>query len=75
MPFPTPLLAPVTTARRSDAMPHAQALCDQMGQALERAQTLRQAAAALQEANIAKFVAGEPKKVIYVPGRLLNIVV
>jgi leucyl-tRNA synthetase len=32
-------------------------------------------AAALREPNIAKFVVGEPKKVIYVPGRLLNIVV
>jgi len=32
-------------------------------------------AAALREENIAKFVPGEPKKVIFVPGRLLNIVV
>ena len=32
-------------------------------------------AAALAQPNIAKFVTGEPKKVIYVPGRLLNIVV
>ncbi|MCC7055467.1 MAG: leucine--tRNA ligase [Gemmatimonadaceae bacterium] len=32
-------------------------------------------AAALREPNIAKFVEGEPKKVIFVPGRLLNIVV
>ena len=32
-------------------------------------------AAALQEANIAKFVVGDIKKVIYVPKRLLNIVV
>jgi leucyl-tRNA synthetase len=32
-------------------------------------------AAALAEASIAKFVAGSPKKVIFVPGRLLNIVV
>ena len=32
-------------------------------------------AAALREPNIGKFVVGEPKKVIYVPGRLLNIVV
>ena len=32
-------------------------------------------AAALREENIAKFVTGEPKKVIFVPGRLLNIVV
>ncbi len=47
--------AAVTTARRPDAMPHAQALCDQMGQALERAQTLRQAAAALQEAQAQKL--------------------
>ncbi len=30
---------------------------------------------ALADPNIAKFVAGPPKKVIYVPGRLLNIVV
>ena len=32
-------------------------------------------AAALEEPNIARFVVGEPKKVIYVPGRLLSIVV
>jgi leucyl-tRNA synthetase len=32
-------------------------------------------AAALREENIAKFVTGEPRKVIFVPGRLLNIVV
>jgi leucyl-tRNA synthetase len=32
-------------------------------------------AAALREPNIAKFVVGEPKKVIYIPKRLLNIVV
>ncbi len=32
-------------------------------------------AAALREPNIAKFVVTEPKKIIYVPGRLLNIVV
>jgi len=32
-------------------------------------------AAALRDANIAKFVTTEPKKIIYVPGRLLNIVV
>jgi leucyl-tRNA synthetase len=32
-------------------------------------------AAALAEPSIAKFVAGAPKKVIFVPGRLLNIVV
>ena len=32
-------------------------------------------AAALADAAIAKFVTGEPKKVILVPGRLLNIVV
>jgi leucyl-tRNA synthetase len=31
-------------------------------------------AAALIDHNIAKFVVGEPKKIIYVPGRLLNIV-
>jgi leucyl-tRNA synthetase len=30
---------------------------------------------ALADSNIAKFVAGPPKKVIFVPGRLLNIVV
>ena len=32
-------------------------------------------AAALADPNIAKFVTGTPKKVIFVPGRLLNIVV
>jgi len=32
-------------------------------------------AAALRDANIAKFVTGEPKKVIFVRGRLLNLVV
>ena len=32
-------------------------------------------AAALEEPNIARFVVGEPKKIIYVPGRLLSIVV
>ncbi|HZI40234.1 MAG TPA: class I tRNA ligase family protein, partial [Gemmatimonadaceae bacterium] len=32
-------------------------------------------AAALADPAIAKFVAGPPKKVIYVPGRLLNVVV
>jgi leucyl-tRNA synthetase len=32
-------------------------------------------AAAQADAGIAKFLAGAPKKVIYVPGRLLNIVV
>jgi leucyl-tRNA synthetase len=32
-------------------------------------------AAALAEATIAKFVSGPPKKVIFVPGRLLNIVI
>jgi leucyl-tRNA synthetase len=32
-------------------------------------------ARATQEPNIAKFVTGTPKKVIFVPGRLLNIVV
>ncbi len=32
-------------------------------------------AAAMGEAGIAKFVTGEPRKVIFVPGRLLNLVV
>jgi leucyl-tRNA synthetase len=32
-------------------------------------------AAARAEPQIAKFITGEPKKVIYVPGRLLNLVV
>lgn len=32
-------------------------------------------AAAMADATIAKFVTGTPKKVIYVPGRLLNLVV
>jgi leucyl-tRNA synthetase len=32
-------------------------------------------AAALAEPGIAKFVTGEPKKVIFVPKRLLNVVV
>jgi leucyl-tRNA synthetase len=32
-------------------------------------------AAALADANISKFVAGPPKKIIFVPGRLLSIVV
>jgi leucyl-tRNA synthetase len=32
-------------------------------------------AAAMADANIAKFVVGTPKKVIFVPGRLLNVVV
>ena len=32
-------------------------------------------AAAMAEPSIAKFVTGEPRKVIFVPGRLLNIVV
>jgi leucyl-tRNA synthetase len=32
-------------------------------------------AAAMADASIAKFVTGEPKKVIYVKGRLLNVVV
>jgi len=31
--------------------------------------------AAMADANIAKFVTGTPKKVIFVPGRLLNVVV
>jgi hypothetical protein len=29
---------------------------------------------ALRDPSIAKFVMGEPKKIIFVPGRLLNIV-
>jgi leucyl-tRNA synthetase len=32
-------------------------------------------AAAMADPNIAKFVVGQPKKVIFVPGRLLNLVV
>ncbi|MEO7965100.1 MAG: leucine--tRNA ligase [Gemmatimonadaceae bacterium] len=32
-------------------------------------------ALAMADANIAKYVTGEPKKVVFVPGRLLNIVV
>jgi leucyl-tRNA synthetase len=32
-------------------------------------------AAARAEASIAKFITGEPKKIIFVPGRLLNVVV
>jgi leucyl-tRNA synthetase len=32
-------------------------------------------AAAMADAQIAKFVTGEPRKVIFVPGRMLNIVV
>ena len=32
-------------------------------------------AAALRDVNIAKFVTIEPKKIIHIPGRLLNIVV
>jgi leucyl-tRNA synthetase len=32
-------------------------------------------AAALAEPAIAKFVVGEPRKIIFVPGRLLNILV
>lgn len=47
--------AAVTTARRPEAMPQAQALCDQMGQALERAQAQRLAATALQEAQAQKL--------------------
>jgi leucyl-tRNA synthetase len=31
--------------------------------------------AARADAQIAKFITGEPKKIIFVPGRLLNIVV
>jgi leucyl-tRNA synthetase len=31
--------------------------------------------AAMADASIAKFVTGEPKKIVFVPGRLLNIVV
>jgi leucyl-tRNA synthetase len=31
-------------------------------------------AAAMADPSIAKFVTGEPKKIIFVPGRLLNIV-
>jgi leucyl-tRNA synthetase len=31
-------------------------------------------AAALAEASISKFVSGPPAKVIYVPGRLINLV-
>ena len=31
--------------------------------------------AAMAEPNIAKFIAGPPKKVVFVPGRLLNVVV
>ncbi|HEX5830168.1 MAG TPA: hypothetical protein VFY16_04245 [Gemmatimonadaceae bacterium] len=38
-------------------------------------QLLQALALALADANIAKFVTGEPKKVIFVPGRLLNLVV
>ena len=32
-------------------------------------------AQALAHENVAKFVTGEPKKVIYVPGRLVSVVV
>ena len=32
-------------------------------------------AAAMREPAIAKFVTGTPRKVIFVPGRLLNLVV
>ena len=32
-------------------------------------------AAALADPGVAKFITGEPRKVIFVPGRLLNIVV
>jgi leucyl-tRNA synthetase len=31
--------------------------------------------AARADAQIAKFITGEPKKIIFVPGRLMNIVV
>ncbi len=41
-----------------------------VGSAQEAAQ-----AAALADQSIAKFVVGAPKKIIFVPGRLLNIVV
>jgi hypothetical protein len=32
-------------------------------------------AAAMAEPNIAKFVTSSPRKVVFVPGRLLNLVV
>ena len=32
-------------------------------------------ASAIADANIAKFVSGDPKKIVYVPGRLLSVVV
>jgi leucyl-tRNA synthetase len=32
-------------------------------------------AAAMAEANVAKFVTGEIRRVIFVPGRMLNLVV
>ena len=32
-------------------------------------------AAALAEPSLSKFLSGEPKKVIFVPGRLLNVVI
>ena len=32
-------------------------------------------AAARADAQIAKFITGEPKKIIFVPGRLMNILV
>ena len=32
-------------------------------------------AAAMKEANIAKFITGAPRKIVFVPGRLMNVVV
>jgi leucyl-tRNA synthetase len=32
-------------------------------------------AAAIADANIAKFVTGTPRRIIFVPGRLINIIV